>query len=757
MIEAAANGGAAQPVLVLKDEAGNYYFEEAIADAWRLNGHRPDVIVERGIRFLPVAGFKGAEVSFDARHQRLVLNIPSRYLKEQVRVIRKNTSTAAVSGLGAYMDYDFSYGEEADGEANLFTGFLQPNLFSPVGVFGNTLIYRHGDVDDGDNADPYDRFDETNGLIRLESTWTTDDPEHMRSYRAGDAVLYPGMLGIAARFGGVQIASNFSTQPSLVTFPLPNLGGEALLRSDANVFVNGRLTYRDELDPGPFSFNEIPVVTGGGEIRVVTRDLLGREQVIVSDFYASQRLLRPGLSEYAYSAGALRENYGIDSNNYGEGFLAGFHRYGLNDALTVEGQFETTEDFHRVGGGATWSLPRIGATSSGLSISQDNGSDQDASTGLLAYLSHEYNTTRWGLNGTVRWASDEFRQLGMYEDASRLRLQTSASGSLSLVPWGSIGAAISHTSFHDERDRNLYSVRYSGRLRNFISVSAYASYIENSIEDEQDDDYAIGLNFTMSLGVRRSATMSVYRSGDETRVGVQTRRDLPVGPGVGYRFGAAMDESDTDWDADVVAQNRVGRVGIQTAYRENGLSWRSSASGSVAWLGGMPFATREIRDAFAVVKVNGFENVRVYLENQEVAKTDSSGRALIPGLRPYQENRIRIATEDLPLNARIDALEIPVAPYFRSGVLADFPAAEGNDVFMQVRLADGRPAPEGAVVRVQGLKERFPVGLDGSLYLTGVKENVEASLFWRDGRCTLSLQVPRAEDLVPDIGIVTCE
>jgi outer membrane usher protein len=762
MIEASANGSQPQPVLVLKDGDARYYFEEVVAESWRLNGDRPPAVVERGIRFLPVAGFEGATAQFDSRAQRLTLTIPPRYLERQVRVVRRPADAVAAAGLGAYLDYELGYGEEGGGDSSLLTGLFEPHLFTPRGVLSNALIYRDGEIDRDDDEFDYlgegDRYDESNGLIRLETTWTSDDPGRMRSYRAGDGVLYPGMLGVAARFGGVQVASNFDTRPGLVTFPLPSMGGESLYHAQADVYVNGRLSYRDELDPGPFEFSQIPVVTGGGEIRVVTRDLLGREQVIVSDFYASRRLLRPGLAEYAYSAGALRENYGIDSADYGEGFVAGFHRLGVSDRLTVEGQFETTEDLHRLGGGATWSKPRVGVTSLGVSVSEDRDGEDAGSggTGLMAIVAHEYNNTRWGVSGALRWASEDFRQLGMYEQASRPHLQATASGSLSFVPYGSLGLALSHASFHDDRDQRLVSARYSGRVGRVLSLSCYASFVRNGNDGENDSDYALGVNFTVPLGHRRSTSASLIRDGDDTRIGVQTRYDLPVGPGYGYRFAAATDGGETDWDADLAAQNRVGSYGLQTSHRENGLSWRASASGSAAWIGGRPFLAREIRDAFAVVSVNGFDNVRVYLENQEVARTDHNGQALIPGLRPYQSNRIRIATDDLPLSASIERLEMEVAPYYRSGVLAEFPASDGHHVFLRLRLPTGEAAPEGAVVRVNGLEQRFRVGLDGAVYLTGVRQDIVGSLHWRDQRCELSARVSDAAGPVPDLGVVEC-
>ena len=74
--------------------------------------------------------------------------------------------------------------------------------------------------------------DDDNGVVRLESTWVRDDPVRLRSLRLGDGILAPGMLGSAARFGGIQLATNFDTRPDLITLDMvmPRMNGLAFLR-----------------------------------------------------------------------------------------------------------------------------------------------------------------------------------------------------------------------------------------------------------------------------------------------------------------------------------------------------------------------------------------------------------------------------------------------------------------------------------------------------------------------------------------------
>jgi outer membrane usher protein len=155
----------------------------------------------------------------------------------------------------------------------------EAGAFSPLGDFSSTALART----EGRN-------------VRLDTRWQHDDPEHLARLKVGDAISQGGAWGRALRFGGVQWGTDFSLQPGFLSFPLPALRGEASLPSTLDVYVNNTQRLQSRLQAGPFDLSELPVVTGQGEIRTVVRDLLGREQVVVTPYYVSPALLKPGLS-----------------------------------------------------------------------------------------------------------------------------------------------------------------------------------------------------------------------------------------------------------------------------------------------------------------------------------------------------------------------------------------------------------------------------------------------------------------------------
>jgi outer membrane usher protein len=749
MLEVSCNGGPPDQALVLRSATGEFLIEESLADIWRVTDRRPATVLHRGVRFLPLVGFVDSEVRFDAARLSLQVTLPPRYLKPQVKALRTVEDPAADAGLGLYLDYDISYQDLHD-SGRSFASVLSPNFFSAWGVLQNSLIYRNGHFDYSDEEDDLiqeygSRLDD--GLIRLETTWLVDSPDRMESYRFGDGSLPSGVLHSAARFGGIQLASNFATRPSFVTFPLPELSGAALLRSSADLYVNERLSYRQELAPGPFSFEEIPVTTGAGQMRLVTRDLAGREQTIVADFYAAPQILRRGLADYAYTVVFLREDYGIESNDYDDPFFSALHRKGVTDAVTVEGLTELSSDVSRAGGSLAWLAERFGVSALGFGVSRS----KDEGWGTEWLIAHEYQSRTFRIAGSARGTSDEFRQLTSVGNEFLPRYQYSFGGGINMGRHGSLASSYIRQQYRQEEDISLLSLTYSNTLRREIFVSAFAT-----LADAGDSDFTVGLSFTRNLGDRRSATTSLSHGDGGARGRAEIRSNLPVGPGFGYRFVAGVEDDESEWQGELNAASRAGRYTIAADHDGQGTSWQFSTTGSAAWVGGRPFVAREIRDSFAVVKVNGFEGVRVYLENQEIGETDATGRILLPGLRPYEKNRVRIEIQDLPLTARIDAVEIGVAPYFGAGVAVDFPVREGNDVMLRLLTPDGASAPQGGVILIAGRERPFPVGIDGAAYLQDVTDGEAAALVWQDRRCEFTIELPALGGVVPDLGEVTC-
>ena len=136
----------------------------------------------------------------------------------------------------------------------------------------------------------------------------------------------------------------------MVTFPSPYVEGATATPSSVDLFVDGVLRHRQNVDAGFFRIDDLPSVTGAGELTMVVTDVMGRETIVTRDFYSSSELLRKGLHDYSYSLGLMRRNYALESNDYDEPAFIGAHRVGIDESWTVGGRLEMSADSQLIGG-----------------------------------------------------------------------------------------------------------------------------------------------------------------------------------------------------------------------------------------------------------------------------------------------------------------------------------------------------------------------------------------------------------------------
>ena len=581
-------------------------------------------------------------------------------------------------------------------------------------------------------------------VLRLETAWTRDFPERQASLRMGDAISRAGQWGRSVRFGGVQWATNFATQPGLVTFALPTLAGEAVLPSTVDLYVNDVLQQRREIPAGPFSLQQLPVISGQGETRMVVRDLLGREQVVVAPYYASPRLLRAGLHDYSYEAGRIREDFGRVGNRYGRTALVATHRLGLDDALTVEAHGEWVGSQQSAGLGAVAAWAGVGTVHASVAASRGEGGG-----GTLMAFGAEHQSRRFSAGGNAQFASAGFTQIGQQpgQRAVRQNLQLYAG-----VPLGGGSLSLGYL-LQSPRDRDpvrLLSLGYNVSLGSLghLGVSLLRS------AGPQGRTVA-NITFTRTLDERVAAYANGTVQHGQAQGQLQVQQSLPAGEGMGWRV-LASEGADRRLEGGASVQHAGGTASLDLALSQGRPALRLGASGGLAWLDGGLFASRRIDGSFAVVQVPGLPGVGVYADNQLVARTDADGRALLPRLRPYQRNPVRIEPADLPLETQIDSTEMDAVPAYRSGTVLRFPVRRSRGATLRVTFDGAVPVPAGAVARVAGQSRDYPFGLEGQLYLGGLGAADRVEVDWPGHRCAFDLALPAAGEALPDLGDVAC-
>lgn len=718
---------------VLQNDTGEFFVDEAALLFWEISKPWPDPHTFRGEEYYGINQFPGATAELNTRSMELRVFVPAELMPSRTVGMQIPGLRARSERYGAFMDYEINLQNQDSSVGSSAYGMFRPVVFGPAGNVSADLIYRN---------EPGSTLATKLSVLGL--TYTRDDPERMRSLRIGDVFTVPGEQARSLRIGGVQLATNFATQPTLITHPLPDFFGQTDVPSALDIYVNGRLSRRENVQPGSYLLEDVPVINGSGQMQVVATDALGRQQIFMQDFYLSTDLLMQGLSDYSVTLGALREDFGLENFHYGDFAATATWRYGLNDDLTVESHGEFSGDIVMASGSMQYGINSGGTISAGLGLSNNN-----EGTGTRWQLGYRRIASPMHLNLQASGSTKTFDVVGNTQSIPKLQLL--AATGRNFYDYGSVQFSVVHQAFHERSDRTIWSVDYSTRLFAPVSVSSYVSYL-----DSEERDLSVGVRFFMNFGDRHSASGNISNNQFGNSASARFQRNMPSDAGYGYHIAAGA--SDNSFvDAGVVAQNQFGTYSFDVRNNASaGTAWQAGTRGSLAYMAGMTQFSRRIQDAFAVVKVGDIEGVRVYSENIEIGRTNQDGQIFVPGLRPYLKNQLRIEVDDLPLNARIGETVRDTAPYYKSGVVVDFDVHLSTNVIIRAVRPDGTPLPEGAIASVFHTGDNFPVGMNGKLFLQGLDRSSEIAIRWNGTICDIDVPYPTGSAVIAKMGDVVC-
>jgi outer membrane usher protein len=723
---------ATEMLIVLRDESGGLWLDEQ--DLARMHLRMPEVAprLYEGRRYYPIGALPGGSVRFDEARARALISVSGdAFLATRVSAPTREGPPITPAALGGFLNYELSAQRYA--EQNLAGATTELGVFNSVGVLTSTAVARSNDG--------------ATDVVRLDTTFTKDFPAQLETLEFGDAITDPGNWGSAIRFGGIHWGTNFGLRPDMLTTPLLAASGTAVLPSTVDVFVNNQKVSSENLPPGPFIVDQLPSITGSGDVTLVVRNALGQQQVITQPFYSSISMLAPGLSEYELDFGVARNDYALQSDHYAGLTGSATYERGLTSALTVEahGEFLGSQAY-AAGADLAAAVGHYGIVSATLA---DGGGD--GRSGLMSSLGYSWQAKWFNVALSTSVASSGYMQIS---DASTLsgqfKQRSLAQVGVNLTHGTSLQLAYADETFDTQPQMRTISAAYSQQLPDQITLSLNATRTVST-----QSASSLYLFITIPLGARKSVTtggtLGRGAGAPPDEVNAMLVETPPLGPGFGYRLG---ETSDNNYTADGRVQTLAGDFEAM-AVRNAGISGQTAQwSGAATLLDGQLRAARQVNDSFAVVDVAGLAEVPVYIDNQRITETDQSGRALLHDLRPYEINRISIDPLELPLDTQIDAKTMEVAPAYRSGVVLRFPVEKIRAGIFRLTLPDGSVVPVGAQVNFSG--ELFPVALDGRVYVTGFDHGFNATATWANHKCSFRLPPPPPNDPQPDMGTIVC-
>jgi outer membrane usher protein len=204
-------------LLALRDKKGVIYLSRIDLQRLRLRAPAGDPVQYKGAAYYSLAAFPGANYKLDEATQSLSLRVsPEAFLPTIAGADTSGAARPTRPSPGMFFNYDLLAQHSAG--LNSGAGLFELGAFNSMGVgVANFEVQRGAGID---------------RTVRLDTTLTIDRPERMASLRLGDAISRPASgWGTPVRFGGVQYATNFNTQPGFFTQPLQSFTGQAALPS----------------------------------------------------------------------------------------------------------------------------------------------------------------------------------------------------------------------------------------------------------------------------------------------------------------------------------------------------------------------------------------------------------------------------------------------------------------------------------------------------------------------------------------------
>ena len=730
---------------VLLDVQGRLYATADAFEEWRvMRAPGASSVSYRGQAWYPLDSVAGFQAQLDARTQSINLSFaPSAFAVTRLvsPVEERPAITPPLTSL--FTNYDASY---TYSDARGIPSAQDLGLLGEIGISGKLGVLTSSYVGRNLADDP---SLPSRTAERLETTFTRDFPDDNTSLRVGDSSTRLATWGRQVYFGGVQFGRNFALTPGLITQPLPVLLGTATAPSTVELYINDSLRQTSQVPSGPFTIDNYPLLTGTGQARLVVRDLLGRETVLVQNFFSNANLLRGGLSDWTVQGGAVRRNLGLESANYGEGFTSGLWRYGLSNDLTLETQAEASRDTRGAGVGVSVGLFGWVLGQAALAMSHSDTIGNGALWAIGAeHLSLHHGFTLHG-EGTTR----EYRRIGQNDSLPNYQQQWLASYTYFTQDFGQLGLAYGRVMTFDIGSINSYSANYSVRVGERSTITFTATRVSGP-----NSGNAVGFNVLIPLDARTNASGSATHRQGHTDGYMSASQTLGLESGSAWRALAGHRFGDQYAEGGYYYQGSHGLVTSDVSASREQQTVRLGAQGGVVYADGELFASRKIQDSFAVVEVPGYPNVGVGFQSTVLARTDADGKALVPRLMPYRRNAVRLDPNELPISAELDTIELVAVPPDRSGVKLTFPVRSGRGALVTIHLADGQPAPAGAEIELAGDTKEFFVARRGEAFITGLKAKNTLRLKWKDQSCTVAVELPESnKDEIARLGPYVCE
>jgi outer membrane usher protein len=729
--------------IIMRDD-GDFLITPEDLKGLGIRKHEGTVYEIEGEFYISLSSIKGVEFSLD--EEALALNITAMPYHFEKQVIdfafQEQLDVIIPKDSGGFLNYAISHATD-------FGSSRATEVTNQLGLRYSDLLFLTDTV--------YTLDQETDQFVRLMSNITYDRRRKLQRVVIGDFFASSGEFGSSLNLGGISFSKIFTINPNFVKHNLIDLSGAVSLPTQMDVYMDDIRFRRETLPPGPFVLQNISPRQGAGLLEVVLTDPFGNEQRLLHPFYSSNDILTKGLHEYSYNIGYLREDFGMKSFDYGDLMISAFHRYGINDVLTAGFHGDAAKKRYNLGPSTSFFIKRLGVIGLAMAFSQN----EEREKGTATSINYIYQGRKFNIQLNRRHFSNNYDTILSSSATGTIRSETSAVVGYITRWFGSVSLGYHLLNQQEEADKKTLTATYSKTLLKTIRLFGLFTRIE---DEDHSNEFMVGLSYNPIQGTILSTR---YEKAEDTSTEtVQIQKNAPLGEGWGGNALYQRIDSNT-LSTDVLNSNlqyntRYATLRGHYQSADDNQSFEGSVSGGIAYVGRTMGLSRPITDSFGLVQVGELENIRVYVNNQEIGKTNAYGKLFVPNLASYYRNSVSINDHDIPIDYLIDKKELHISPSLRSGsqILYDVEKFQAVIGRIHIRVEDQVKPLEFYEIHmvIDGEELTFLAARDGEFYLENISPgSYRASLIYQEKACLFDIIVPVSEETIIDLGELVCE
>ena len=567
-------------------------------------------------------------------------------------------------------------------------------------------------------------------------------PKRDALWRFGEQAGFsgPGLNGVG--FTGVSYVSDFGFTPNHSHFNTLSFEGATGLPGDVEFYIGeAKIGETISVDRGEFRLEDIPSIDGNGTVSIVLTDKFGRKTTQSIPYFNMPGIYKKGAYEFQYGLGLMSHGRGIYRGLY----ASSVQRYGLTDRVTASGSLALWPEGAILGAGAqhAWrGKTMINATAAASAT----GMGLQVKANLSPAARSE--TFNWGAQLNLQ--NHAWRQIGQRpEDAPNFQASIRGFLALNLSEKDTLSTSLMVQKKWDASVATSFSSQWSRALNEKWSLSARAAARSAKLD--------LSLLVSRTFGTKQVTTTNSAIGENGLTLDVNFSKFSQNESGLSQTYSGSIDQTGpVRFDAKFEKPSRIADHQLRFSYSASATSGYYTRRGVLGRANGTFFAAPKLGQQFAVVTTGEASDIPVYLQSQEVTKTDQNGNAIVPSLRRGKANKISISPEEIPFEYDITNTMVTIYPYPFGASFINLSTRLRRSAIVQLQDASGKVLPAGSEVTFEGAEYPSYVIDFGEVFFEDLPASTTLKVTMGEESCETAIEFPPTDDLQPTLGPFTC-